>query len=116
MLFRKIRKTAADEVTDLDREYGERLQKGLAGLAGAVYGAEPREILERVLRKACVFYNADCCGMLTLGVEREIKVLVPIWWFSREADGMSNSAPMKNGARGGILPDGRTRGTPPNSV
>lgn len=41
MLFRKIRKTAADEINDLDREYGERLQKGLAGLAGAVYGADP---------------------------------------------------------------------------
>ena len=55
MLFRKVRKTATDEMNDLDREYGERLQKGLAGLAGAVYGAEPREILERVLRKACVW-------------------------------------------------------------
>ena len=102
MLFRKVRKTAADEMNDLDREYGERLQKGLAGLAGAVYGAEPREILERVLRKACVFYNADCGGLLTLGIEREIKVLVPVWWFSREADGMSNSAFMRNGARGNI--------------
>ena len=55
---------AQSEEDEAQHEYAVALQKCLIDLANEVYGvADPKDISQRVLRQACIFYDADWCGM-----------------------------------------------------
>ena len=52
------------EVEEAQHEYAVALQKCLIDLANEVYCVtDPKDISQRVLRQACIFYDADWCGM-----------------------------------------------------
>ena len=78
------------EVEEAQHEYAVALQKCLIDLANEVYGVtDPKDISQRVLRQACIFYDADWCGMFD--VDRMLKLLVPFWWYNRATGGMTKT-------------------------
>ena len=81
---------ADTEVEEAQHEYAVALQKCLIDLANEVYGVtDPKDISQRVLRQACIFYDADWCGMFD--VDRMLKLLVPFWWYNRATGGMTKT-------------------------
>lgn len=82
--------SAEIEVDEAQHEYAVALQKCLIDLANEVYGVtDPKDISQRVFRQACIFYDADWCGMFD--VDRMLKSLVPFWWYNRATGGMTKT-------------------------
>ncbi len=59
-------------------------------LADEVYGlSEPKEIAQKVLRKACEFYDADWCGIFD--ADTMLRLWMPFWWYNRATGGMTKT-------------------------
>lgn len=87
-------------VTEMDNDIsgGDGKEKGmvfslefeccLIELADEVYGlSKPKEIAQKVLRKACEFYDADWCGIFD--ADMMLKLWMPFWWYNRTTGGMT---------------------------
>ena len=89
-------------VTEIDNDIsgGDGKDKGmvfslefercLIELADEVYGlSNPKEIAQKVLRKACEFYDADWCGIFD--ADMMLKLWMPFWWYNRTTGGMTKT-------------------------
>jgi len=89
-------------VTEMDNDIsgGDGKEKGMAfslefercliELADEVYGlSKPKEIAQKVLRKACEFYDADWCGIFD--ADMMLKLWMPFWWYNRVTGGMTKT-------------------------
>ncbi len=77
-------------VEDEDTIYAKAFQKCLTELANEVYGnTDPFDIAQRVLRAACVFYDADWCGMFD--ADMMLDLWMPFWWYNRITGGMTET-------------------------
>ena len=89
-------------VTEMDNDIsdGDGKEKGMAfslefercliELADEAYGlSKPKEIAQKVLRKACEFYDADWCGIFD--ADMMLKLWMPFWWYNRITGGMTKT-------------------------
>lgn len=71
-------------------DFAHEFERCIINLADEVYGlSEPKEIAQRVLRKACEFYDADWCGIFD--ADTMLKLWMPFWWYNRATDGMTKT-------------------------
>lgn len=71
-------------------EFALEFEHGIIELADEVYGlSEPKEIAQRVLRKACEFYDADWCGIFD--ADMMLRLWMPFWWYNRATGGMTKT-------------------------
>lgn len=65
-------------------------ERCIIDLADEVYGlSKPKEIAQKVLRKACEFYDADWCGIFD--ADMMLKLWMPFWWYNRVTGGMTKT-------------------------
>lgn len=65
-------------------------ERCLIELADEVYGlSKPKEIAQKVLSKACEFYDADWCGIFD--ADMMLKLWMPFWWYNRTTGGMTKT-------------------------
>lgn len=77
-------------VTNKDVMFALEFERGIISLADEVYGlSAPKEIAQRVLRKACEFYDADWCGIFD--ADMMLRLWMPLWWYNRLTGGMTKT-------------------------
>lgn len=70
--------------------FSHEFERCLIELADEVYGlSKPKEIAQKVLRKACEFYDADWCGIFD--ADMMLKLWMPFWWYNRVTGGMTKT-------------------------
>ena len=75
---------------DKGMAFSHEFERCLIELADEVYGlSKPKEIAQKVLRKACEFYDADWCGIFD--ADMMLKLWMPFWWYNRTTGGMTKT-------------------------
>lgn len=78
------------KVTETDARFALDFEHSIISLADEVYGfSEPKKIAQRVLRKACEFYDADWCGIFD--ADMMLRLWMPFWWYNRATGGMTKT-------------------------
>ncbi len=70
------------ECKETSMAFALEFERCIMELADEVYGlSKPKEIAQRVLRKACEFYDADWCGIFD--ADMMLRLWMPFWWYNR---------------------------------
>ena len=78
------------EAEDITSVFALEFEHCIMKLADEVYGSsEPKEIAQKVLRKACEFYDADWCGIFD--ADMMLRLWMPFWWYNRATGGMTKT-------------------------
>ena len=93
-LTRPVTETVIDmpdgEVEVANMVFALEFERCIMELADEVYGlSKPKEIAQRVLRKACEFYDADWCGIFD--ADMMLRLWMPFWWYNRVTGGMTKT-------------------------
>lgn len=78
------------ECKETSMAFALEFERCIMELADEVYGlSNPKEIAQRVLRKACEFYDADWCGIFD--ADMMLRLWMPFWWYNRVTGGMTKT-------------------------
>ena len=93
-LTRPVTETVKDmpdgEVEEANMVFALEFERCIIELADEVYGlSKPKEIAQRVLSKACEFYDADWCGIFD--ADMMLRLWMPFWWYNRATGGMTKT-------------------------